>query len=151
MHDLLLIGGATDDMLARIGTKFNIHKLNEITDFGAWAVDHAEQISAVATNGSAGITPDIMAALPNLKVISCYGVGYDAIDVAEAVKRGIKVSHTPNVLNAEVANTALLLLLAGYRNFLAEEDNARSGAWENDGGLPLSRSADNRTVGILGL
>ena len=151
MTELLLIGGATDIMLERMGAKFTIHKLAEIDDFDAWATEHGAKIEAVATNGHDGVKPEIMAALPNLKVISCYGVGYDAIDTAACVARGIKVSHTPNVLNAEVANTTLLLLLAGLRNFRHDEAWARSGNWEKQGNAPLSRSPDNLTIGILGL
>ena len=151
MPDLLLIGGATDVMLARMEEKFTIHKLTQIEDFAAWAAEHGSKVEAVSTNGHDGVKPEIMVALPNLKVVSCYGVGYDAIDTGACVARGIKVSHTPNVLNAEVANTTLLLLLAGYRNFLHDEAYARSGNWERHGNAPLSRSPDNRTIGILGL
>lgn len=151
MHNLLLIGGATDVMLQRLSEKFTIHKLAGIADFSAWAADHGDSIDAVATNGHDGVKPEIMDALPNLKVISCYGVGYDAIDTAACVARGIKVSHTPNVLNAEVANTTLLLLLTGLRNFRHDEAWARSGDWEKHGNAPLSRSPDNLTIGILGL
>ncbi|GFE65464.1 2-hydroxyacid dehydrogenase [Litoreibacter roseus] len=151
MPDLLLIGGATEVMLDRMGAKFTIHKLSEIDDFDAWAKNQGDKVTAVATNGHDGVKPHIMAALPNLKVISCYGVGYDAIDTDAAVARGIKVSHTPDVLNAEVANTTLLLLLAGFRNFRHDEAHARSGAWEAQGNAPLSRSPDNRTIGILGM
>jgi lactate dehydrogenase-like 2-hydroxyacid dehydrogenase len=92
-----------------------------------------------------------MEALPNLKVVSCYGVGYDAIDTDACVARGIKLTHTPNVLNAEVANTTLMLFLTGMRNFRADEAHARSGGWESSGNASLSRSPDNRTIGILGL
>jgi lactate dehydrogenase-like 2-hydroxyacid dehydrogenase len=151
MHDLLLIGGATDVMLDRMGKKFTIHKLADIPDFGAWATENGAKIEAVATNGHDGVKPEIMAALPNLKVVSAYGVGYDAIDTDACVARGIKVSHTPGVLNAEVANTTLLLLLAGLRNFRYDEAWARSGNWEAKGNAPLSRSPDNLTIGILGL
>lgn len=151
MPDLLLIGGATDVMLARMEEKFSIHKLKEIEDLGVWAAAHGAKIEAVATNGHDGVKPEIMEALPNLKVISCYGVGYDAIDTDACVARGIKVSHTPDVLNAEVANTTILLMLAGYRNLLADEAHARSGAWERHGNAPLSRSPDKRTIGILGM
>ncbi|MEL6209905.1 MAG: NAD(P)-dependent oxidoreductase, partial [Pseudomonadota bacterium] len=38
-----------------------------------------------------------------------------------------------------------------FRNFLSDEAHARSGNWEANGNAPLSRSADNRRVGILGL
>ncbi len=151
MTDLLLIGGATDAMLERLSEKFTVHKLNDQTDPSAWLAENGAKIEYVATNGHDGVKPDYMAALPNLKMISCYGVGYDAIDTSVALERDIMVTHTPNVLNAEVASTAVLLMLACYRNFLADEAHARSGRWETEGNAPLSLSADGRTVGILGL
>lgn len=143
MPDLLQIGGITDTMRARLESAFTIHKLSD----GGYPAD---TITHVATNGHDGIPAAVMAALPNLKMISCYGVGYDAIDTKAAADRGILVTHTPDVLNAEVASTTMLLMLASYRNFLADEAHARSGEWEK-GNAPLSRSADNRKVGILGL
>ena len=150
MPDLLLIGGATEEMLHRLSEKFTIHALADIADPIAWLAEHGDKISYVATNGHDGILPAYMEAMPNLKVISCYGVGYDAIDTAAAAARGIHVTHTPNVLNAEVASTALLLMLACYRNFLAEDAHVRSGAWEREGNAPLSRSADNQTRWYFG-
>ncbi|SEW32620.1 Lactate dehydrogenase [Cognatiyoonia koreensis] len=144
MPDLLLIGGATDTMIARMAEKFTIHKLSD----GNYP---AEKITHVCTNGHDGVKPEIMADLPSLKLISCYGVGYDAIDTTEAVRRGIVVTHTPNVLNAEVATTAVLLMLACYRELLRDDAHVRSGNWEVNGNAPLTRSADNQTVGILGL
>lgn len=143
MPDLLQIGGITDTMHARLAERFTIHKLAE-------ASYPAEAITHIATNGHDGVPADVMAACTNLQMISGYGVGYDAIDTKTAAERGILVTHTPDVLNAEVASTAILLMLASFRNFLSDEAHARSGAWEQ-GGAPLSRSADNRRVGILGL
>ena len=142
MPDLLQIGGITDAMKARLEAAFTIHQL---ADFPA------DKITHVVTNGHDGVNPDLMASLPNLKVISGYGVGYDAIDATEAVRRGIVVTHTPNVLNQEVATTAILLMLSCYRQVLRDDAYVRSGDWETKGGAPLTRSADNQTVGILGL
>lgn len=143
MPDLLQIGGITDTMRDRLSEHFTIHKLGD-------AAYPTDAITHIATNGHDGVPADVMAACPNLKMISCYGVGYDAIDTTAAADRGILVTHTPDVLNAEVASTTILLMLASFRNFLADEAHARSGAWEQ-GSAPLSRSADNRRVGILGL
>jgi lactate dehydrogenase-like 2-hydroxyacid dehydrogenase len=149
MPDVLLIGGATDAMLSRIEQEFTIHKWAD-HDM-AWLEANGADITHVVTNGHAGVKPEIMAALPNLKMISCYGVGYDAIDAGEAARRGIMVTHTPNVLNDEVATTAVLLMLACYRELLRDDAYVRSGKWEAQGGAPLTRSPDNQTVGILGL
>ena len=151
MAELLLIGDVTDTMRVRLAAKFTIHELADITDPLAWLKEHGAKIQYVSTNGHDGIRPEYVEAMPDLKLISCYGVGYDAIDTAQAVSRGIWVTHTPNVLNAEVATTALMLMLACYRNLLADDAYVRSGKWQTDGNAPLTRTADNRTVGIVGL
>ncbi|MGB7317358.1 MAG: 2-hydroxyacid dehydrogenase [Planktotalea sp.] len=142
MPELLQIGGITETMKARLQKVFTIHQLDDFDP---------ETIEYVITNGHDGIKPDLMAALPNLKLISGYGVGYDAIDAIEAARRSIVVTHTPNVLNEEVATTAVLLMLACYREVLRDDAYVRSGDWAAKGSAPLTRSAENQTVGILGL
>jgi lactate dehydrogenase-like 2-hydroxyacid dehydrogenase len=142
MPNLLQVGGITDVMKERLEARFTIHQLGDFV---------ADEITHVVTNGHDGLNPDLMTALTNLKVISGYGVGYDAVDANEAARRGIIVTHTPNVLNEEVATTALLLMLSCYREVLRDDAYVRSGDWEAKGSAPLTRSADNQTVGILGL
>lgn len=151
MPELFVIGGITDEMHARLAEKFTIHMAGDMDDPVAWLDAHGAGVAHVATNGHDGVSPAYMERLPDLKMISCYGVGYDAIDTGLCNDRGIVLTHTPNVLNAEVASTALMLMLMCYRNALHDEAHARSGAWEREGNAPLSRSADNRTVGILGM
>lgn len=142
MPDLLQIGGITDTMRERLEAAFTIHQTNRYD---------ADKITHVVTNGHDGVNPELMASLTNLKVISGYGVGYDAVDAKEAARRGIIVTHTPNVLNQEVATTAVLLMLACYREVLRDDAYVRSGNWEAKGNAPLTRTADGQTVGILGL
>jgi len=92
-----------------------------------------------------------MDALPALGLIANYGVGYDAIDVAAARARGIRVSNTPDVLTDEVADLALAMLISRARRMHAAEDWLRSGRWATEGEFPLSRRATGRRAGILGL
>lgn len=142
---LLLVGGITDAMRARLERDFTLH---------AAPLDPVAQpdgIVAILTNGHHGVPTDLMAALPALRVISCFGVGYDAIDATEAARRGILVSHTPDVLNAEVANTAILLWMAVARKLVALDTYVRAGRWARDGHPPLTRSVQGKTVGIVGL
>ena len=142
MTNLLQVGSITNEMREQLETEFIIHQMDNFDPI---------EITHVITNGHDGVKPDLMSSLSNLRVISGYGVGYDAIDVVEAVKRGIIVTHTPNVLNEEVATTALLLLLSSYREVLRDDAYVRSGGWEKNGNAPLTRSMDNQTIGILGL
>lgn len=149
--DLLLIGNVTDRMMARFEAEFNVHPLPGDDDLPGFLAETGASVTAVATDGHYGVRPDIMAGLPNLKIVSSYGVGYDAIDAPAAAARGIVVTHTPNVLNDEVANTTIMLWLAVSRNLVTNDAYVRSGGWERDGAAPLSKSVQNRTVGILGL
>jgi lactate dehydrogenase-like 2-hydroxyacid dehydrogenase len=94
---------------------------------------------------------DVMSRLPKLEVVSSFGVGYDNIDVKYAVEHGIVVANTPEVLNEEVADTALGLLLCTVREFSRAERFLRAGKWVQ-GQYPLSRATlRDRTVGMIGL
>lgn len=149
--DLLLVGNATPRMLEAMTGAFTLHKLKEISDLDAFLNERGEAIAAVATNGHDGLKPEIMARLPKLRIISCFGVGYDAIDAKAAAGRGIMVTHTPDVLNADVANTAIMLMLAVSRRIVVDDAYVRAGRWPKEGAAPLRQSIEGKRVGILGL
>ncbi len=151
MTDLFCVTTPNDTMRAALTDSFTLHEVANMDDPLTWLAQNGAGIEYVLTDGHYGLQADYFAALPDLKLISSNGVGYDAIDTDAAVARGVLVTHTPAVLSAEVATTALMLLIACYRNFRAEVENAHSGGWAKSGGLPLGRSVDNRTIGILGL
>lgn len=48
---------------------------------------------------------------PNLKMVADFGVGYDGFDTAEIIRRGLRFSHTPDVLSEDTADLGLALLL----------------------------------------
>ncbi|MCG3267915.1 2-hydroxyacid dehydrogenase [Yoonia sp. I 8.24] len=150
MSELLILSAITDHMRSRIEAAFDATVLADV-DQDAWLAQHGADVRFILTGGHLGVPADIFARLPNAEIISSNGVGYDGVDTDAANARGVPVCHTPNVLNQEVATTALMLYIAAQRNFEAEMANARSGNWEKSGNLPLARSADQRKIGILGL
>ena len=90
--------------------------------------------------------------LPNLEIVSSFGVGYDHIDTDHAVSRGVMVTHTPDVLNDEVADTTIALLLNTVRRLYHAETYLRQGQWEDGQAFPLTPlSMRGRTIGIFGL
>ena len=151
MPGLLVIGDITGEMRDRLTGRMDIHDASGVDDMTAFLARHGDDLHYALTDGHYGVPRDWMDAMPNLRLISNYGVGYDAIDVGLSVSRQIMVTHTPAVLNDEVATTALMLMLAGYRNLVASDTYVRAGRWPREGHMALSRSADNRRVGILGL
>ncbi|MFS8049983.1 2-hydroxyacid dehydrogenase [Rhizobium sp. BR 314] len=112
--------------------------------------DTAERVRGVAVGG--GFDAAWIDSFPNLEVIANFGVGYDGIDVKHAASKGIVVTNTPDVLNDEVADTAIALLLNTLRQFPKAEDWLREGRWAKEGAFPLSPfSMKGRRVGINGL
>ena len=110
----------------------------------------APRIQAIAAQGETQVTESLMAQLPALKLISVMGVGYDRIDVAAAKRRGVVVTHTPDVLNDEVADTALGLMLCAARQFPAADRFVRAGEWLK-GPMPLQRKMSGQRLGVVGM
>ena len=91
-----------------------------------------------------------MSQFPQLEIVSSFGVGYDHIDAAWAAAHGVVVTHTPGVLDAETADTAMALTLMAVRRFPQAERYLREGEWPK-APFPLTASLRGRTMGILGL
>ncbi len=100
--------------------------------------------------GHVRIDAALMDTLPSLEVVASLGVGYDHVDALEAARRGVIVTHTPDVLTGEVADLAMCLLLSTIRQTPQAERFLRAGQWLN-GNFPLTTTLRERTVGILGL
>jgi glyoxylate reductase len=93
------------------------------------------------------------AAGSNLKIISCYSVGYDHVDIKEAEKRNIAVTNTPNVLANTTADLTFSLILACARNIVNGDSHVRNGNWKF-GWTPdlfLGYDVYGSTLGIIGL
>ncbi|MBA4079447.1 MAG: 2-hydroxyacid dehydrogenase, partial [Cyanobacteria bacterium PR.023] len=87
--------------------------------------------------------------LPELEMIAGFGVGYDHIDAAEAAKRGIIVTHTPDVLTEEVADLAIGLTIATIRQIPQADRFLKQGGWASSS-FPLTSSLRGRKVGLVG-
>src|SRR5438128_6587027 len=136
-------------MMEALQGAFQVHDRTHQSDPAAF-VAIAPRIRAIAASGESKVSREFMAQLPALEIVSVFGVGYDGVDVAAARERGIAVTHTPNVLNDEVADLAMALVLAVSRRLIEADRYVRSGAWAN-GPMPLARKVSAARMGIVGL
>ncbi|MEI6715655.1 MAG: 2-hydroxyacid dehydrogenase [Verrucomicrobiota bacterium] len=111
----------------------------------------APEIRAITGGGESRVTADLLDQLPALELIAVMGVGYDGIDVIAAKKRGIRVTHTPDVLNDEVADLAIGLMLSAARQLPAADRWVRDGSWSTKGPMPLTRKLSGARLGIVGM
>jgi lactate dehydrogenase-like 2-hydroxyacid dehydrogenase len=130
-----------------------LHKLWEAPDRDRFIGELAPRLRAIAAGGPVHdrVGADLMAKLPKLEIISSFGVGYDHVDAKWAGEHGIVVTNTPDVLNEEVADTALGLLLCTVRELPQAERYLRAGKWVNGVEYRLTASLRGRRAGVVGL
>ena len=148
--DLLLICPLFPATMARLDAAYTVHRYYQAADKDAFVAGIAERITAAATAGHEGMSVALMGRFPRLKIISCFGVGVDGIDVPAARKLGIAVTNTPDVLTECVADNALALVLATMRRTVFNDKFVRAGNWLK-GGAPLADKVSGSHVGIIGL
>ncbi len=125
---------------------YTVHPLPE----GTLSAELKGRIRGIATEANRGATRALIESLPKLEIISCFGVGVDAIDLAAARERNIPVTNTPGILADECADLAIGMMLASARQIVFADGFVRSGAWLK-GPLPLGRSVGAKTLGVVGL
>lgn len=148
MDDLIMLAPMIPSVEEALSSNFNIHKYWEADDKDGFLAGQKDT-RFIATNQ--GCSGEIMQALPALKLISSFGVGYDSVNVDVAKKQNIKVTNTPDVLTDAVSELTLGLMLSLCRRIVASDKHVRDGRWLADGAYPLTGELTGATVGILGL
>lgn len=147
--DILSVANPPPFLLEPLQAKYIVHQRLHESDPAAFAAV-APKIRAIAASGESKVGAELIAQLPALEVISVMGVGYDGIDVAAAKAQGVVVTHTPDVLNDDVADLAIALMLAWSRQIARADRFVRAGEWAK-GPLPLGRKMSGARLGIVGM
>ncbi len=127
--------------------KFDATRLYEQKNPERFLLDNGKEFRAIA---GYGVDEALMDKLPNLKMISNFGVGYDGIDIKTAAKRSIAVSNTPDVLNDAMAEITIGLMICLSRKIIPADQFVRTGKWVA-GNFPLQSELKGKTAGIVGL
>ena len=88
----------------------------------------------------------LFAAVPELRIVSKYGVGLDMIDLAAAQRAGVSVRWTAGVNRQAVAELTIAFMLALARGAMTLAREMRDGGWRQPGGRQLSSAS----VGVIG-
>ncbi len=98
------------------------------------------------------IDKDIIDLGENLKILANYAVGYNNIDIKYAVKKGLYVTHTPDVLTNATADLTMALILAVSRRIVESDLFLRRGEFKGwDANLLLGKELNGSVLGILGM
>jgi hydroxypyruvate reductase len=140
--DLLTVAKLAPFLMEPLQAAFTVHT----------ALDTAprERIRAICGSGESKVGAELIAQLPALEIVSIMGVGYDGVDVAAAKARGVLVTHTPDVLNDDVADLAIALALDIARRIPQAERHVRAGLWPQ-GPAPLATKFSGARLGLVGI
>jgi len=129
-----------DPVLARLEESFSLS--DEVTGSAGLVTIPADIVGAELFD----------AAGPSLRIVANFGVGYDSVDVAEATRRGIVVSNTPEVLTEATAELTITLMLALLRR-VVEGDRLvrRRDVWALAPTFMLGEGLARKSLGIVGL
>lgn len=133
---------------------YTVHRLPPAgPERDAFLAARGGEFEGLVTSAQGGASTALLAALPNLRVISSFGVGLDQLDVQGAAQRGIPVGYTPDVLNDCVADLAFGLVLAAGRRIPEADRFVRAGRWTQKPPtpFPLGRQVSGARLGIVGL
>jgi glyoxylate/hydroxypyruvate/2-ketogluconate reductase len=116
------------------------------------ALSAALKQSNGAIGASVKITPAMLEGAANLKALSTISVGYDQFDVEDLTRRGIILTHTPDVLTESTADTVFALILASARRVVELAEWVKEGNWTSSiGEACFGVDVQGKTLGIVGL
>ena len=139
-------GGPHFDLLANAG--FDVEAVDRSVDlFDEDTLISQMQGASAVSAGSEPYTARVIENLPDLRVISRSGVGFDAIDLAACDEKGVVVTVTPGVNHHAVAEHTIALWMGVARGFPERHDRVKDGRWFRE---PYPRVMGS-TIGILGL
>ncbi|AZH23894.1 C-terminal binding protein [Haloplanus aerogenes] len=91
---------------------------------------------------------DLLDAMPNCRVVSRTGIGFDNVDLDAATERGVYVTNVPDYCIPEVSSHTIAHLLALERKIVEYNDRIKSGEWDVNAGRTMHR-LDGQTLGLI--
>lgn len=95
------------------------------------------------------VTPEIIDALPSLKLVVRAGAGYNTIDTKYARRKNVAVMNTPGANSNAVAEEVIAMMLADARYIVQGDITTRNGEWLKS--KMMGKELTGKSIGILGL
>lgn len=129
---------------------YDVDILSEQADPDRFLAEHGKEFEYVVTSANMGLPARVVDALPNLKYVSSFGVGFDTLDKDSLLRRGVRVGYTPGVLDDCVADLAFALVLDAMRGVSEADRFVRRGDW-GERRFGVRTRASGKRLGIFGM
>ncbi|WP_288831174.1 NAD(P)-dependent oxidoreductase [uncultured Paraburkholderia sp.] len=147
MKKILCIQPIHSEALKLLDARSDI-KYEVVTDFSREnLLKHVGDANAITVR-DAPLPAEVLAAAPNLQIVSRHGVGYDNIPVAYCTERGIPVTVVGDVNTTSVAEHTLFLMLAVARSGIRMDQAVRAGEFASRSKIPCFELKGRRLLVI---
>ncbi|EPX78742.1 2-hydroxyacid dehydrogenase [Salipiger mucosus] len=150
-EDILVLYPARPKAMEQLEATYRLHRYDEAADKEAFLAEHGSKCRGIVTNGHASLTREMLAHLPNLEIVACSSAGFETVDTAALKERGIPLTNTSDALCDEVADVALMLILAARRDLVRAHRYVESGDWGRKGMFPLLSTMKGKRLGMVGM
>lgn len=150
-EDVMMLSPVQPSGMAQLAARHTLHRYDLSGDKDAFLVTHGSLCRAVVTNGHVPLTGPMIAAMPKLELVACSSAGYESLDLTSLAARGIRLTNASLALKDDVADTAIMLMLAARRGLIAGHDYVRSGDWGRHNAFPLQHRTRGQRLGIVGM
>lgn len=150
-QEILVTSELMAPQMAMLEKSYTLHRYDLADDPDALLADAGKRCTGMVCSGHFPLDSAFIDRIPAVKIVACGSVGYDCIDVHALTEHGIRFTNTPDVLTDDVADVAIMLMLASRRALLAGDQHVRTGAWGREGPMPLTSRTRGSRAGIVGL
>ena len=147
---ILVLGGLLAAELRSLEGYFKVLKLDKDNHPETVLAENKDDIVAIIATPSKPVSAQLIEALPNLELITQFGTGTDNIDKEAAAARNITVTNTPDLVTADTADIALLLMLGVARRGFEADLYVRIGKWMQ-APMGLGHTLTGKTAAVLGM
>lgn len=149
--DVMILRALSSAAMNELETRYRPLRWDLARDRGSFLASHGAGCRALISGGSSPLTADMLKHMPDLQIVCSATAGYDGLSLEAMAARGIALTNTSPALRADVADTAIMLILAARRSLLAAHAHVQSGDWGRKGWFPLQRSVTGTRLGIVGM
>jgi lactate dehydrogenase-like 2-hydroxyacid dehydrogenase len=151
MPDVMVLCPLPERQMEQLAARYTLHRHDLAADREAMLRDAGPRCEAIVTDGHTPLTRRMLAHLPRLRVVGCGSAGYEYIDLPALTERGVRLTYASPALADDVADTAIMLMLAARRGLIGADRHVRSGDWARLGPFPLQSAIAGKRLGIAGM
>jgi len=151
MADVMVFHSVYDDaVMTALAADYQLHRYDSAENKTAFLAEYGPLCRSLVINGHTVLDESHLRLMPNLQLVACSSAGFETIDTQALKEHGIRLTNTAAALSDDVADMAVLLMLAARRDLVRAHDYVKSGRWAEQGMYALQSSLKTKALGLVG-